>query len=95
MSEPAEDPRATPAAGEMLSEMKRLLDAIPQPAVLCHPDDRGRLDAALARLPWNLPRPELRTSPYVRPGEAIYIADTRIVGRLIEQNLEVSPCRPQ
>lgn len=65
-------------AADMIAEMRRIIDAIPQPAIVCHPSERDRIDAELTRkLPWNVPKPELMISTLVPPGQVYWIADTR------------------
>jgi hypothetical protein len=63
---------------DIIAEMRRILADIPRPVLFCHPDDQERIAAALHRLPWPLPVPELMTNPIVKSGQAIFIADARV-----------------
>lgn len=66
-----------PSGPDMLASIRNILNNMPRPVLVCHPDDEERLSAALAQLPFPVPVPELQTNPLLLPGQAYYIADAR------------------
>lgn len=71
-----------PAGRDMVAEMERIVANLPKPAIMCHPDDRDQLRAAMtASWPLWTPQPELLTSTLVEPGTTLWIADTRIAAK--------------
>lgn len=68
---------ALPPAEEIMATMRRVLDALPRPAIYVHPVAADRIREAVIRLPLGMPIPEVVENELLPEGQAVYVQDTR------------------